>query len=94
MSEVNLGLLTFDKSPLEQVVVCEERRWVINRRHPLVAVTLERFESDPLWVTFLASAAYTAINCRLVKVTDADEAQFHYQLAQLVVSGFAGSRKA
>ena len=24
----------------------------------------------------------------------ADEAQFHYQLAQLVVSGFAGSRKA
>jgi len=57
----------------------------INRRHPAVAVVLERFDDDPVWLAFLVSAVITALNEELVEVTDVDEAWLLHRLAEHVV---------
>ncbi len=92
LSEVNLELLHIGDAPRKLAVACDERQTVINRRHPMVKIALDRCGTDPLWVTFLASAVYTGINCWLEEVTDEDEARFHHLLTQLVVSGLSGTR--
>jgi len=50
---------------------------VIDLAHPLVKQALERHTSDRLWVSFLASRIYTALNVWREDITDNDEAAFH-----------------
>ncbi|EDM78932.1 hypothetical protein PPSIR1_03648 [Plesiocystis pacifica SIR-1] len=56
--------------------------------HPQFRRALE--DPDPIWVSFLASSAYTALNTWLEPVTDEDEVAFHGVHAQLVLSAMLG----
>lgn len=86
LSDFNLGKLELERldSPLE-AVHCRWDQIVLNSQNQGVRRVLERFEQDPLWLAFLASAVYTAVNSHLEQVTDGDEAQFHHELAESVL---------
>ena len=43
-------------------------------------------DPDPAWVSFLASAAYTALNTWLESVSNEDELTFHAVHAELLLS--------
>lgn len=60
---------------------------VINRAHPVVQRALEQRARDPIWVSWVSSAVYTALNVWLEEVTDADEMHFLHLMAQLVAGG-------
>ncbi|MEM9457216.1 MAG: hypothetical protein AAGF11_23765 [Myxococcota bacterium] len=60
---------------------------VINRAHPVVQRALRQRARDPIWVSWVSSAVYTALNVWLEEVTDADEMHFLYLMAQLVAEG-------
>jgi hypothetical protein len=47
-------------------------------------------DPDPMWISFLASVAYTALNRWLEEVTDADELLFHQRHADHLLSGLLG----
>ena len=86
LSDVNLELLRFEKLSKKLAVLCDERGTHLNPGHPMVQVVLEQFDRDRIWVTFLASAVYSAINHRLAEVTDDQEARFHHELTSLTVT--------
>jgi len=50
---------------------------VIDLEHPLVKRALDRHAGDRLWISFLASRIYTALNVWREDITDVDEAAFH-----------------
>ncbi|MFV8755258.1 hypothetical protein ACNOYE_32310 [Nannocystaceae bacterium ST9] len=59
---------------------------VFDSKHPCFVQALDDRE-DPIWVSFLASVAYTALNHWQDQVTDADELSFHARHAALLASG-------
>lgn len=82
LSDVNLdGLRVGDGAG--SLVVSD---MVLHRKHPLIRVALARFAVEPAWVTFVASAVYTALNVELEAITDAHEAEFHVELVRLAAS--------
>ena len=50
---------------------------VIDLAHPRVEQAMEHYASDRLWVSFLASRIYTALNVWREDIADVDEAAFH-----------------
>ena len=67
---------------------------VLYARHALVKKALTTFEEDPLLLSFLASATYTALNIWLEEVTDHHERVFHGLLADHVLSHVAAREDA
>jgi len=65
------------------LVVIDDGVW-FDSTHPRFVRALE--DPDPIWVSFLASTAYTALNTWLDKITDAHEIAFHHSHAQFVLS--------
>jgi hypothetical protein len=59
---------------------------VFDSKHRCFVQALEQ-PDDPVWVSFLASVAYTALNHWQEQVTDADELSFHARHAALLASG-------
>lgn len=59
---------------------------VFDSKHPCFEQALEQ-PDDPVWTSFLASVAYTALNHWQVEVTDSDELKFHARHASFLVSG-------
>jgi hypothetical protein len=59
---------------------------VFDSKHRCFVQALEQ-PDDPIWVSFLASVAYTALNHWQDQVTDSDELSFHARHAALLVSG-------
>jgi hypothetical protein len=59
---------------------------VFDSRHPRFVRAMD--DPDPIWVSFLASVAYTAINRWLDEITDAHEQVFHHRHAEYLLSGF------
>ncbi len=59
---------------------------IFDSKHPCFVRALAD-PSEPVWVSFLASVAYTALNHWQEAVTDADELAFHARHATLLVSG-------
>jgi hypothetical protein len=78
---VNLAWLQFGEDPRPLAVVCDSQKFILNRNHPVVQQALDQSPADPLLVGCLASAAYTALNARLVAASDEDAARFLHQLA-------------
>jgi hypothetical protein len=66
-------------------LVSIDGRVVFDGCHPRFVRALE--DPDPIWVSFLASVAYTALNRWLEEVTDDDELDFHAAHAELLLSG-------
>ena len=91
LSEVNMERLLIGMETKKLAVVCDERGTVVNFRHPMVQIVLEQFDRDRIWLTFLVSAIYSAINHRLEEVTDEEEARFHHTLTELTLSGLTGA---
>ncbi|MEM6995655.1 MAG: hypothetical protein AAF721_34420, partial [Myxococcota bacterium] len=59
------------------VAAIPDRPATLDAAHPVVARVLDGpMPPDPVVVSFLASAVYSAINLELGEVTDADEATF------------------
>jgi hypothetical protein len=58
---------------------------VFDTEHPCFALAL-RQSDDPVWVSFLASHAFTALNFWQEQVTDADERTFHARHAALLAT--------
>lgn len=61
-----------------------DNRVVFDSTHPRFARALQ--DDDPVWVSFLASVAYTALNRWLDEVTDDDEQAFHGAHAALLLT--------
>jgi hypothetical protein len=58
---------------------------VFDSKHPCFLQALGQ-PNDPVWVSFLASVAYTALNHWQEEVTDEDELSFHARHAALLAS--------
>jgi hypothetical protein len=61
---------------------------VFDSAHPRFIRAME--DPDPIWVSFLASVAYTALNRWLDQITDEDELGFHHKHATHLLSGLLG----
>src|SRR5690606_535691 len=61
---------------------------VFDSTHPRFVRALE--DPDPIWVSFLASVTYTALNRWLDGITDEDELGFHHKHAEHLLSGLLG----
>ena len=66
-------------------LVTIDDRVIFDAAHPRFVRALE--DPDPIWVSFLASVAYTALNHWLEEVTDAHEILFHAGHAELLLTG-------
>jgi len=84
LSDENIGRIELGSALADVAVTCDDWSTTINRRHSAVELALERFDQDPIWVAFIASSVFTAVNVFLSEVTDSDEELFHDLLAQLV----------
>ncbi|PRP93025.1 hypothetical protein ENSA5_45860 [Enhygromyxa salina] len=60
-------------------------RVIFDSAHPRFVRALD--DPDPIWVSFLASVAYTALNRWLEEITDAHELLFHAGHAEHLLSG-------
>ncbi len=80
-----------DEDDWERVASYSSRGVGLHRSDRLVAAALERFESDPAIVTFLASAVYTVLNEALPEVTSDDERSFHLLLAERAARRLGGA---
>jgi hypothetical protein len=67
-----------------KTLVAVEGRVVFDSNHPRFVRALA--DPDPIWVSFLASVAYTALNHWLDEVSDDDELEFHAAHASLLLS--------
>jgi hypothetical protein len=67
------------------LVAIDDGAVVFDSQHPCFEQALAQ-PDDPIWVSFLASVAYTALNHWQVEVTDADELAFHARHATLLAS--------
>ena len=94
LSRLNLDRIRVDDHPSEVPVDCGPSGTVLYARHALVKKALTTFEEDPLLLSFLASATYTALNIWLEEVTDHHERVFHGLLADHVLSHVAAREDA
>ncbi len=83
--------LTFSSDDSQDAVDCGKRGLVLYRRHPLVGGVLARGEADPLLLSLLLSAIYTAVNLYLEGVTDDHENAFLDLLARGVLADLRGA---
>lgn len=67
-----------------KTLVVVDGRVVFDRVHPRFSRALA--DPDPIWVSFLASVAYTALNHWLEEVSDDDELEFHATHATMLLS--------
>ncbi|MDY0000805.1 MAG: hypothetical protein RBU30_05885 [Polyangia bacterium] len=86
LKHVDLRAIHPEKRKKDQPVSCQDSGIALHLGHPLVAAALRQGPKDPLLVTYLASALYTAVNLHLEEVTDEDEAQFQRLLLERVTS--------
>jgi hypothetical protein len=75
------GLHVSDERGSGACANCVAEGVVLYRDHPLVAAALEGWEKDPVLISMVGSAVYTAVNIYLKEVTDDDENAFHHLLA-------------
>ncbi|MBI5501579.1 MAG: hypothetical protein HY907_15145 [Deltaproteobacteria bacterium] len=54
---------------------------VLHLENPAVQLAMQRFEQEPIVLSFLVSALYTVFNVHSAAVTDADEAEFQQAVA-------------
>lgn len=88
LSDLELEQLSYAELPgVDAIVHCSEEGYVINGSHTVVQMALAHHDSDPVWISFLASALYTAVNVWLEPITNADEARFHLEHVKLVRTG-------
>lgn len=86
LNNVNLAWLQIRDSEQPRPVICDSQQFIINRRHPTVALAMRGAAADPQWVRFLASAVYTALSVRLDAASLADAGHFHRHLAMRAAS--------
>ena len=60
-----------------QAVRCDRDGVVLDPRHPRIAEAIARWGGDRVWVSFLVSQVYTALNVWREDITDEDEEAFH-----------------
>ncbi|MBL9103144.1 MAG: hypothetical protein JNL82_19520 [Myxococcales bacterium] len=60
-----------------QAVRCGREGVVLDTRHPHVAAAVAGFAGDRVWISFLVSQVYTALNVWREDITDAHEEAFH-----------------
>ncbi len=71
-----------------KTLVCVDDCVTFDTMHPRFARALD--DPDPIWVSFLASVAYTGLNHWLEEVSDDDELAFHGAHATLLLTALLG----
>jgi hypothetical protein len=61
----------------EQAVRCDRNGVVLDANHPRIAAAVAGYGRDRVWISFLVSQVYTALNVWREDITDEDEAAFH-----------------
>jgi len=61
----------------EQAVRCERDGVVVDANHPRIAAAVAGYGRDRVWISFLVSQVYTALNVWREDITDEDEEAFH-----------------
>ncbi len=89
LSNAHLDAVDIDTQAGAPLVYEQKARFCINLADPVAARALEEFETDPLLVSVLASAVYTALNLFFEKIEDDHEAAFHALHARHVLSSAA-----
>jgi len=81
LRQVDTASLRVEGCNSDLAVIWDSQVIRINLHHPLAAAALTN-PLDPIWRWFVLSAVYTAVNRRLLEVTDEDEARFLALLAK------------
>ncbi|PRP94289.1 hypothetical protein [Enhygromyxa salina] len=84
LTEGLLDCIHAEPGPGRELVKIDDRV-IFDSEHPRFVRALA--DPDPIWVSFLASVAYTALNRWLDEVTDEDELAFHAGHARLLMTG-------
>ncbi len=61
----------------KQAVRCDRNGVVLDANHPRIAAAVAGYGRDRVWVSFLVSQVYTALNVWREDITDEDEEAFH-----------------
>ena len=85
LSEGQLDSISADTRNGRELVRIEEEGVVFDCAHPRFVRAMR--DPDPIWVSFLASVAYTGLNRWLDEITDEDELNFHHRHAEHLLSG-------
>lgn len=85
LSEGQLDSVSADTRRGRELVRIESQGVVFDCAHPRFVRAMH--DPDPIWVSFLASVAYTGLNRWLDEITDEDELTFHHRHAEHLVSG-------
>ncbi|MCB9756406.1 MAG: hypothetical protein H6713_41330 [Myxococcales bacterium] len=89
LSNAHLDAIDIDRREGAPLVYVDHAVFHINLLHPVAAQALRDHEDDPLLVSVLASAVYTALNLFFEQIEDDHEAAFHALHAQHVLSATA-----
>ncbi len=89
LSNAHLDAVDIDTRAGAPLVYEHKARFCINLADPVAARALQEFEADPLLVSVLASAVYTALNLFFDKIEDDHEAAFHALHARHVLTAAA-----
>jgi hypothetical protein len=85
LSEGHLDAIASDVRNGRELVRIEAEGVVFDSMHPGFVRAMH--DADPVWISFLASVAYTALNRWLDEITDEDELVFHHRHAEHLLSG-------
>jgi hypothetical protein len=83
--EGHLDAISADVRNGRELVRIEDGGVVFDSTHPRFIRAMH--DADPIWISFLASVAYTALNRWLEEITDEDELVFHHRHVEHLLSG-------